>query len=333
MTLRSDPKKLSNNFWLLIFFIVLFSLSIASFTIHYPIKSAYWFSNINEQFFNKPYTYPDVHPNGTAYTATSQFMKIDTLEAINIYMKYFFKLKFLSADSSDSPSFLNNKKILYGPYRIHTRNVKISECVDGVDISRYNGTHNGVDYNLNCLSGSINKENLTSSEAGTFRTAGQAKLNFDISGEYSLFDGDGYTWDIYPTKMNQSTFDTEYDTLVDAGFIGEQTVGLIISFTIYSKDLNKWAYNYAFLEKNLQGVIYTHFPNSIVFEPHRFDTIEEVIFFFIDIIKVIVIFIVCCYVIGWEFYLWKFKKNRRTLIVFIRTTMMQLLAIILTIIY
>lgn len=90
--------------------------------------------------------------------------------------------------------------------------------------------------------------------------------------------------------MNQSTFETEYDTLVNAGFIGEQTVGLIISFTIYSKDLNKWAYNYAFLEKNLQGVIYTHFPNSIVFEPHRFDTIEEIIFFFVDILKVIIVF-------------------------------------------
>lgn len=237
--------------------------------------------------------------NNNAITVTTQFMEIDTLEAINRYMEFFFKEKFLSDNSSDSPPFLNNKKILYGPYRIHTTNVQISEsCIDGIDISAYNGTHNGVDYNLNCLkydksfSDSISKTDLTSSDAGRYRTASQAKLDIEISGEYHDFNGDGYTWDIYPTQMNKSTFQTEYDALVAAGFVGEQTVGVIISFIIYSKDLDLWSNNYAFLEKNLQGVIYTHFPNSIVFEPLKFESLIEILFYFIDILKVILIFTV-----------------------------------------
>lgn len=114
--------------------LLFFSISIASFVVHFSIKPAYWFSNINQQFFNKPYTFPSTYKNGTAFTQTSQFMKIDTMESLNLYVKYFFTEKFLSLNSSDSPSFLNNKKILYGPYRIHTANVKAAGCQNGINI-------------------------------------------------------------------------------------------------------------------------------------------------------------------------------------------------------
>ena len=278
--LKSDPNKYTNNFWILICLIILFGVSVASFLIHFHVKPAYWLANINEQFFNKPFVVDGV---------SKKFMDIETSGDIDDYIKNYFAEKFLSTNSSESPSVLNDKKILYGPYRIHTLNVKEIGCPNGIDIDDYNGnslykfysnlplgTQNGVDYNIQCLlydssmSSSLSRRNLTSTPAGTFRTASEAKLDYKISGEYHDYNGDGYTWDIYPSKLNKSAFNDEYDTLNDAGFIGEDTVGIIISFITYSKDLDMWSYNLAFLEKNLQGVIYTHFPYSLVFKPGIF---------------------------------------------------------------
>lgn len=266
----------------------MFSLSIAGFGVHYPLTASYWLANINEQYFNRFYPTLDTSFDGTTSIVLEQFMGISKVADINEYMTEFFRLNFLSADVSESPNFLNDKKILYGPYRIHTVNVEKGACLRGVDISAYNGTQNGIDYNIECLkyepslSGSISKENITGTSAGTFRSASSAKLDYTLSGEYHKFNGDGYIWDIYPTELNQSSFLTQYNELVDAGFIGGQTVGVIISFIVYSKDLDMWTYDVAYLEKNLQGVIYTHLPYSQVFEPNKFETNTEKFFLAVD---------------------------------------------------
>jgi hypothetical protein len=160
----------------------MFSLSVASFAVHYPIKPSYWLSNINEQYFNRFYPTVDVSFDGTSSIVLEQFMGINKVADINEYMTEFFKANFLSANVSDSPNFLNDKKILYGPYRIHTVNVKKGTCLGGVDISAYNGTQNGIDYDIECLiyqpnlSGSISKENISGTTAGTYRSAGSAKI-------------------------------------------------------------------------------------------------------------------------------------------------------------
>jgi hypothetical protein len=276
----------------------MFSLSIGSFTVHYRITPAYWFSNINEQYFNRPYLTNETSFNGTTSTVQEQFIDIGTRDDIYEYLTEFFKPNFLSANASKSPNFLNNKKILYGPYRIHTVNVNKVDCSRGVDISAFNGTQNGINYHIECLQyqynlkDSISKANITDSVQGTYRSASDAKIDYTLSGEYHKYTGDGYTWDIYPSKLNQSQFQTQLDALIDNGFIGEQNVVFILSFVCYSKDLDMWTYDIAYLEKNLQGVIYTHLPFSQVFEPNKFETNVEIFFLIVDCLKVGLIFMV-----------------------------------------
>jgi hypothetical protein len=277
----------------------MFSLSIASFTVHYKITPAYWFSNINEQYFNRPYQTNETSFNGTTSIVQKQFINIAARSDIYEYFTEFFKPNFLSANSSESPNFLNDKKILYGPYRIHTVNVNLADCSRGVDISAFNGTQNGIDYHVECLQyqyslkNSISKANITGLVQGAYRSASEAKIDYTLSGEYHKYTGDGYTWDIYPSKLNQSEFQTQLDALIaSGGFIDEQSVVFILSFICYSKDLDMWSYDIAYLEKNLQGVIYTHLPFSQVFEPNKFETNIEIFFLIVDCVKVAIIFIV-----------------------------------------
>jgi hypothetical protein len=277
----------------------MFALSVASFTVHYRITPAYWFSNINEQYFNRPYETTVTNFNGTTTNETEQFIGIGTRADIYEYLTEFFKPNFLSVNASDSPNFLNDKKILYGPYRIHTVNVNLDDCSRGVDISAFNGTQNSIDYSVKCLKyqyslkDSISKANITSSSQGTYRSASEVKIDYTLSGEYHKYTGDGFTWDVYPSKMNQSEFQSELVTLIESGeFIGEQNVVFILSFICYSKDLDMWSYDIAYLEKNLQGVIYTHLPFSQVFEPNKFETNVEIFFLAVDCLKVAIIFIV-----------------------------------------
>ena len=182
------------------------------------------------------------------------------------------------------------------------------------------------------MKSSLSTENITATSSGIYRTAKEAKLDYEINGEYHNFNGNGYTYDIYPTKTNQSAFQLRMGEELAAGFVSEKTVGFILSFIIYSKDLDLWSYNYALLEKNLQGVIYTHFPNSLVFKPNKFESILEFIFLIIDILRVIIMLGIIFYVIGIEFYRWKFKKIR-TLSEFIRVTIVQMIGIALIITY
>jgi flagellar basal body-associated protein FliL len=107
---------------------------------------------------------------------------------------------------------------------------------------------------------------------------------------------------------------------------------MILSFVVYSKDLDLWAYNIIFMEKNLQGLIYAHHPISMVFEPHKFETSAETAFFVFDIFKVTLIFIFCIYEIAKEFWGWRKYKNK-TLINCIIVTIWMLVIMALTITY
>lgn len=116
----SDPKKLSNSLWVLLAIFVILILNIISFNTHYSLKSAYWFSNINKQYFNTKYLNSDTQ-------TTVQYINITTVEDIEDYFLYFFNINFIpETSSSTSITYLNDKKILYGPYRIHTMNVETS---------------------------------------------------------------------------------------------------------------------------------------------------------------------------------------------------------------
>jgi hypothetical protein len=53
-----------------------------------------------------------------------------------------------------------------------------------------------------------------------------------------------------------------------------------------------WTYDIAYLEKNLQGVIYAHLPFSQVFEPNKFESKLEIFFLAVDCIKVALMFII-----------------------------------------
>lgn len=326
-----DPTKKSNSLWLLLVGIIFLILNIVSFTVHYNLTTAYWYSNINEQYFNRPYL---VITNSNS--VAEQFWNINTLNDIKNYVQVFFSTTFLAEDVSKSPNYLNNRKILYGPYRFHTVNAKITSCPRGIDISQFNGTQNGIKYAVECLvdekklDDSIVKTDLGTNPNGKYKSADEAKLDYKITGDYHTYDGDGYTWDVYPNKINQKQFLTEFDSLLKEGFLGEQTLCLIISFIIYSKDLDLWSYNIIFVEKNLQGVIYPHHPMSMIFQPHKFQTPGEIFFLVFDIIKVTCLFSIAVYGIVKGFWRWKINK-KIPLMKFTLLTLLYLLLISLTI--
>jgi len=299
------PDKLSNNFWVLMVVLFLYIMNVVSFSVHYDLKAAYWYSNINKQFFNTRYFDEDTQTN-------EQFIEISTVKDIEEYLSVFFHDNFLKADEASTITYLNDKKILYGPYRVHTAAVKTTSCPRNVNIEKYTkcgSDSSEVCYDVKCLEQSsdlgsslndttisgtyVDADDNTVTVTLPFNKAEDVKIDYEIDGEYRNYNGDGYLIDIYPSKMFQQEFLDRFNAIKDQGFLDQQTVVMIISFVVYSKDLDLWAYNVIFLEKNLQGVIYTHHPKSMIFEPHKFQTGMQVIFLAFDAIKVGLLLLFC----------------------------------------
>lgn len=102
--------------------IVILILNIISFSVHYDLSSSYWLSKINEEYFNIPYATPDT--NGEE---SMQYELINVVEDIQDYLEIYFHDNFLSENASTTSDYLNDRKILYGPYRFHGVNIKSSE--------------------------------------------------------------------------------------------------------------------------------------------------------------------------------------------------------------
>lgn len=156
-------------------------------------------------------------------------------------------------------------------------------------------------------------------------------MDYKLKGEFYDIIGDGYTWDVFPFQTNQSEFLDQLDTLITAQIYGQNSIALVISCIVYSKDLDIWSYNILFLEKNLQGIMYVHDPLSVSFRPNKFQSSTEKSFYIIDIIKVTIIFSYAIFMIGKGFYRW--RKKSKKLLKFLSESLIMLFLISFTIAY
>ena len=88
-----------------------------------------------------------------------------TYNQIYNYFNIFITENFFSDDSSTVPSFLNDRKILYGPYKLNAVKAKTSSWNRNINIDKYNKTVNGVTYTIKWYADSSNLDDVIDKES------------------------------------------------------------------------------------------------------------------------------------------------------------------------
>jgi hypothetical protein len=102
-----------------------------------------------------------------------------------------------------------------------------------------------------------------------FQTGEENNQESNIYGEFSKYDGSGYTYDAYYNKTNgYSQFKEFISNVSTFNWFDQHTRAVIITFTFYSPSQDLWALTNLLIEISVTGVVKPNYIAPMVFHPN-----------------------------------------------------------------
>ncbi|OMJ80881.1 hypothetical protein SteCoe_18784 [Stentor coeruleus] len=219
------------NIFTFIITIIIITLTVA---IHYGLgdfPTRYWVS------YQMRYTFKNT-------------MNYDTIKTVSDIQSFLIDsivpLYFLQSNNQENP--YNKQYISVGTLKIRFLRTKEIDCTGELfDIE-----------NPKCYESIYNSNTLANypDNFQDYTTADSNNITSKIQGEFSEYDGSGYTWDFYATEDNRESFLTSF-TENDL-FAVNDLRAVIISFTHYSPSYDYWIFTQILIENSVLGSVYPH---------------------------------------------------------------------------
>jgi hypothetical protein len=232
------------NIFTMLVTLVLFVLTVA---LHYSFgdfSSRHWIAHQMTQSLKN-----SMSERGLTYQT------ISTLDDVASFMKGPVKDVYFQNENQTNP--FTNQFVAVGKMKVRYLETKEIDCkyeVLGIN-------------NPRCFEGIYDKS--TRNELGTgedkvFKTAGQNNIDTVIQGEFSTYDGSGFTWDFF----NYESEDYELKVSNNDNLLNSQLRAIIVTFTHYSPNYDYWMLTQIVIEISVYGSIYVNDVYPLVFRPN-----------------------------------------------------------------
>ena len=232
------------NIFTVMITVILFMLTVI---LHYLLgdfSNRYWIAHQMTQSFQN--SMDDV---GLTYESISSLQNITKFMQGPVKNVYF--------QTSDQTNPFTNQYVPVGKMKVRYLETKEIDCkYDVLGINNPRCFYSNYDTNT--------RNELGTGEDKLFKTASQNDIDTIIAGEFSEYDGSGFTWDFY----NYDKSEYEQKVANNTDLLTSQLRAIVIGFTHYSPNYDYWVFTEILIEISVYGSIYMNDIYPKVFRPN-----------------------------------------------------------------
>lgn len=107
-----------------------------------------------------------------------------------------------------------------------------------------------------------------------FSTSDENNVDSSLYGEFSKYDGSGFTLDVYYDEFNFESFNQKMNNISKEAWLDQYSRAIIFTFTFYSPSQDTWVLTNLLIEISVTGIVKPSYISPIVFHPNL-KTIEN----------------------------------------------------------